>query len=311
VEGLPFAVTIRRTSVRGFASAALLWAGLTQACRTESNQAGAPAPVLRDDFGDTVALTGPAPRRIVSLNPATTAMLFAVGAGPRVVGRTRWDTYPPEAASVPSLGDGLRPNVEAVLATHPDLVLLYANGDDRDAARQFRAAGVATLSVRDDHVADFRRVLRLLGLALRDTARAAQVADSVTATLARVRAATARFAPVPVVWQAEGSPLLVIGGGSYLSELLHDAGGRNLYADLSEPAPQVSLEDVLRRNPDVVLTTTSAARSLRADPRWRAWLDEAGHRVLIPDSALVGMPSVRMGESAIALAVLLHPGAVH
>lgn len=299
----------RYAIVRGTIAAAVLWTVALTACDSGSRSDGTTG-VVRDDFGDTIALDRRAPRRIVSLNPATLPMFFALGAGRLVVGRTRWDTYPSDAALIPSLGDGLRPNVEAVLAVHPDLVVLYANGEDRDAARQLRAAGIATLSVRNDRVEDFRRVLRLIGLVLHDTTRAAQVADSVGTTLARVRAATARVAPVPVVWQAEGSPLLVIGGGSYLSELLNDAGGRNLYGDLRAPAPQVSLEDVLQRNPDVVLTTPLAARALRADPRWQGWLGSGGHRVLIPDSALVGMPSVRMGESAVALANLLHPGVV-
>ena len=105
-----------------------------------------------DDFGDTLVTTGPPRRRIVSLNPATTEMLFAMGDGDRVVGRTRWDTYPPAALAVADVGDGLRPNIEAVMATHPDLVVLYAANDDREAARRFRAAGIATLSVRNDRI---------------------------------------------------------------------------------------------------------------------------------------------------------------
>ena len=115
--------------------------------------------VVRDDYGDHVVTTGPAPARVVSLNPATTAMLFAMGESARVVGRTRWDTYPPGVLAVPSVGDGLRPNVEAVLAQHPDLVVLYASGDDRAAAQAFQRAGIATLSLRVDRVGDFARTL--------------------------------------------------------------------------------------------------------------------------------------------------------
>ena len=73
-----------------------------------------------------------------------------------------------------------------------------------------------------------------------------------------------------------------LGGGSYLNELLVIAGGRNLYADLAEPAPQVSLEDVMRRDPDAILTTTQGELALRADPRWRAWLSLARHRSSFP-----------------------------
>ena len=86
-----------------------------------------------DDFGDTVRLAHPA-TRVVSLNPVTTELIFALGAGDRLVGRTHWDLYPPAAAKVPDVGDGMQPNVEAVLGQRPDLVLLYASPSNRAAA---------------------------------------------------------------------------------------------------------------------------------------------------------------------------------
>jgi ABC-type Fe3+-hydroxamate transport system substrate-binding protein len=264
-------------------------------------------PVVRDDYGDTVPVGTARPRRIVSLNPTTTAMLFAMGEGARVVGRTHWDSYPAAVQSVTDLGDGLRPNVEAVLAQRPDLVVLYASSDDRAAAEAFRRAGVTTLSVRVDRMADFARVLRLLGAVVGDSAAAATVTDSVLTTVDRVRQSTAGLVPVTIAWPVEESPLRVIGGGSYLSELVTDAGGRNLYADLADPSPQVSIEDLLRRDPDAVLTSPSLAQSLRGNPGWREWLRDGRHRVLVPDTSLVGMPSVRMGEAAAQLAALLHP----
>jgi iron complex transport system substrate-binding protein len=277
-------------------------------CQVERTPSTGSGRTLRDDFGDVLALDSP-PQRIVSLNPATTAMLFAMGAGERIVGRTRWDNYPPAALAVADLGDGLRPNVEAVLAVHPDLVLLYASADNRDAARRLRAAGIATLSVRVDRVADFRRTMGMLGLVLHDSLAAAHVVDTVDASLERVRSTTANLSPVRVIWQIDAAPFRVIGGGSYLNELLADANAINLYADLSSPSPEVSLEDVLRRDPDAVLTTGNGDRSIRADPRWRQWLSRPDHRILVPDTALVGMPSIRMGEAVVQLAGLLHPSA--
>jgi iron complex transport system substrate-binding protein len=276
----------------------------------DAGAAAGPAPIV-DDFGDTLRASRAPPHRIVSLNPATTEMLFAMGEGAHVVGRTRWDTYPPAALSVADLGDGLRPNVEAVLSVHPDLVVLYAAADNRDAAGRFKSAGIATLSVRDDRLADFRRILSLLGVALHDSAAAQAVADSVTASLDKVRASTAGLPAVSVVWPIEIAPLRVIGGGSYLNDLLTYAGGQNVYGSMSDPSPQVSLEDVLRRDPAVVLTTGATVRAMRSDPRWQRWLAASGHRVLVPDTALVGMPSVRMGAAAAELVALLHPGLVH
>lgn len=273
-----------------------------------SNQESASSTrVIRDDFGDTVAMSVTPPARVVSLNPATTAMLFAMGDGSRVVGRTRWDNYPPAVTAVPNVGDGLRPNIEAVMAQRPDLVVLYASGDDRPAAQAFRRAGITTVSMRVDRVADFARALDVLGVVMHDSTSAAHVRDSVLATIDRVHQRTASLRKPTVVWLLDASPLLVIGGGSYLNTLLADAGAQNLYAVVSDPAPQVSLEDVLRRDPDAVITSPPTARAMQGDPRWKSWFSTAGHRVLTPDSALVGMPSVRMGEAAVQLAALLHP----
>ena len=129
--------------------------------------------------------------RIVSLLPSTTEILFAIGAGNRLVGRTTYDLWPAAARAVPDLGPGLRPNVEAVLAVHPDLVILYASDDNRDAARRLRAAGVPTAAFRVDRIAEFERVTRALGTLTGDSSAARATVDSVRATIARVRAATA------------------------------------------------------------------------------------------------------------------------
>ena len=112
------------------------------------------SPFVLDDFGDTIHTARPA-RRIVSLSPVTTELFFALGAGSRLVGRTHYDSYPAAALAVPDLGDGMLPNVEAILGVHPDLVVIYASQSNRAAAVQLRRAGVNTLAIRDDHISDF------------------------------------------------------------------------------------------------------------------------------------------------------------
>jgi iron complex transport system substrate-binding protein len=259
-----------------------------------SHRAHISGPV--DDFGDPVPV-GVAARRIVSLNPATTELLFAMGDGARLVGRTHWDTYPPAALAVPDMGPGLRPNIETVLAARPDLVLLYASADNRAAAARLRSLGIATLAIKVDRLADFRREAELLGRVVGDSAAAATVVDSVERTLARVRSATTSLPHPTVFWELWESPLMAVGGGSFLNELLTIAGGTNIYGALGAPSPVVSREDVMSRHPDVILTSPQAAK------------DWSGH-VLVPDTTLIGQPSVRLGEAAVSLADLLHPGAV-
>jgi iron complex transport system substrate-binding protein len=273
----------------------LLLVAVATACRDGANTSSSRAAVV-DDFGDTVP-AGLAAHRIVSLNPATTELLFAMGAGGRLVGRTHWDNYPPAALAVPDMGPALRPNIETVLAAQPDLVLLYASADNQSTAARLRALGIATLALRVDHIADFAREARFIGRILGDSSAAATVVDSVSRTLARVQAATASLPHPTVFWELWQSPLLAVGGGSFLDELLTIAGGTNIYGALRAPSPVVSREDVMSHHPDVILTSPKAAT------------DWSG-KVLVPDTALIGTPSVRLGEAAVSLANLLHPGAV-
>ncbi len=267
------------------------------------------AAVIRDDFGDTLVFAR-APQRIVSLNPATTELFFALGAGGRLVGRTRYDLYPAAALAVPDLGNGMRPNLEVVLGARPDLVVLYASNENRDAASRLRAAGVPTLTLRIDSIAQFRRAVVTLGRVLGDTMAARTLVDSVDRTLARVRTATQGAVRPATFWKAWDSPVIAIGGGSFLTELVDIAGGRNIYGDDPRPSLDVTIEDVVRRDPDIVLAGPESAARMRAAPAWRALRAVREGRVLIVDTTLVGRPGVRLGEAAVSLARLLHPGSL-
>ena len=259
-----------------------------------------------DDFGDTVRI-GAAPTRIVSLNPTTTEILFAIGAGGRMVGRSTYDGWPAEAKQVADLGPGIKPNVEAIIAARPDLVLLYASTDNRPAAERLRGAGIPTASFKVDSIAEFERLTRLLGRLVGDSARGALVADSVMRTLDSVRTLTKDVQRVTVVIPAWHEPLMVIGGGSFMSQLVEIAGGRNVYADIAAPSPTVTFEDVLKRNPQFVLVGPESGERIKAQSKWRALPAVRNNRLLILDTATVLRPATRLGEAAVSLAKQLHP----
>lgn len=262
--------------------------------------------VVVDEFNDTLRLAAPA-RRVVSLNPVTSEAIFAIGAGDRLVGRTHFDGTPAAVRQVPDVGDGLQPNVEAVLAVRPDLVVLYAAEANRAAAAALRRAGVQTLAVRTDRIADLSRVLHALAVAVGDSAAARVVTDSVQRSLGAVRRAPdSRLTVFFHVWDA---PVITIGGGSYLDELATLVGARNVFGDVAKPSPQVTLESVAQRNPAFVLAGPTAAARLRSDPRWRAVRAVRDGRVLVLDTALFSRPGVRMGEAAHALRTLLDSAA--
>ena len=274
--------------------------------RPEGDAARSAASYGVDDFGDTIRVSAGV-NRIVSLNPTTTEILFALGAGSRLVGRTTYDHWPAEALKIPDLGAGIRPNAEAVLAAKPDLVLLYASQDNREAAKRFRDAGIATAAFKVDRIEQFDRLTRLLGRLVGDSSRGALVADTVRHTLDSVRALTRGAKRVSVVMPTWDEPLLVIGGGSFMSQLVEIAGGRNVYDSIAAPSPSVSLEDIVQRNPDVVLVGPESAARMTAKPKWRALPAFRAGKVLIVDTARVLRPAVRLGEGAVSLAKLLHP----
>lgn len=285
-------------------AAAFLVAVMTSCARDEAIRAPE-----SDDFGDPIVVKS-APQRVVSLNPATTDLIFALGAGDRLVGRTHWDLYPDAAKAVPDLGSGIRPNVEAVLGARPDLVILYASKDNRAAARELRAAGVNTLSLKIDHIADFHHAARTIGRLLGDSARGLIVSDSVEKTLRRVRAATQSLAKPAVFWHIWDAPLITIGRGSYMNELIEIAGGTNVYRDIAETSPAVSIEDVLKRNPRFIITGPEGSEKISRDPRWSQSSAVKGRRLLVVDTTIVGRPSVRLGEAAESLARLFHPDVI-
>lgn len=229
-----------------------------------------PSRAPRDDTGRAVRLAAPA-RRIVSLSPSTTELLFAIGAGPALVGRTRWCDYPPEASAVPSVGDGLRPDVERIAGRRPDLVVLYASGANQSAVARLAQLGVATASVRLDRLEDLPRVARFLGRLTGFASRADSLAYAFSRQLDSARAAlagagTPRRVAV-VVWDR---PPMVIGRGSFLSDLISLAGGRNVFDDLRQPSAATTIEAIAERDPDALLVLGNTVPAFAARAEWQS-----------------------------------------
>lgn len=232
-----------------------------------------PAPSVRagisvvDDAGDTLRLAAPA-RRVVSLIPASTELLFALGAGSAVVGRTSYCDFPAAAKAVPDLGDGIKPNIEAVIASRPDLVILYNSGQNAAVAGRLRELGVAAVRINTDALSSVPRLSRMLG---RLTGRPA-AADSLAAVFdTALTSATRQPGPrrpkvLLLVWE---QPPMTIGRGSFLSELVERAGGQNLFADVSASSGVVSIEAVAARNPELIFTTVEGPSAFAKRPEWQ------------------------------------------
>jgi iron complex transport system substrate-binding protein len=276
---------------------ATLIAGLLVGCQPVVH-----GQALVDDAGDTVRLVAP-PRRIVSLNPVITELVFALGAGDRLAGRTSECDYPPAALRVPSVGPWLPPNVEAVVARAPDLVILYQSPATAPAIDQLRALHIPTAAFRTDRLSDVSRLARLLGPAL--TANpTTDLATAYDRSLAVLRSTARSDSARTVVLVAWDNPLIVLGAGSFVSEMVELAGSRNLFDDVSQTSIATSLEAVAARAPRAVIVLgTSVEFATR--PEWQAVTAVRQQRVLRLSDPRLERPGPRAPAAIAALRRLL------
>ncbi len=241
----------------------------------------------------------PHAHRIVSLAPSSTELLFALGAGSQVVGRTTWCRYPPAALQVPDVGDGLNPNIEAIAARRPDLVVLYRSQLNETAATQLARLGISSVTLAQDRLEDIAGAARELG---RLTGRQA-TGDSIGAAIEALLK-TPPPAPIArvafVVWD---NPPMVIGRGSYLDQLATLAGASNVFHDLGAASATVSIETIVARNPDVilVLSDSTALPSYSTRREWRAIRAVRDHRFIMLPADLFGRPSPTAPAAVAAL----------
>ncbi len=238
------------------------------------------------------------PHSIVSLSPGITELLFALEVGDRVVGRTRWCQHPPEARLVPSVGDGLDPNVEAIVARQPDLVVFYRSPSNESAIRRLTGLGVPTLTLPLDRVHDLRNAALVLGERTGRVARAESLVTALDTQL--VQAAPTVPSGRGVLLLVWDSPPIVIGAGSFLHEIVTLAGGRNVFGDEAAPSLTVSIETIVRRNPDVVLVTGSDT-AFASRPEWGAVAAVRERRFVVVDGTAFSYPSFRVVDAVTQL----------
>ncbi len=253
-----------------------------------------------------------APSRIVSMSPALTEILFALGLGDRVVGVTTYCDWPPEARRLPKIGGYVDPSVEAVVALTPDLVLVSPAAGNRDAALAIRRLGIRLEVVRcetlDEAYVAIARTARVCGVEARGVELARAIRARVEATAARVRGAP----PVAALFCVQLDPLLAAGRGTLPSQLLELAGGRNVVT--AERYPRIGIESVLAAAPEAIVVARMDApdaddpsRVLDYWRRWPAIPAVRSGRVYVIDATTALRAGPRVAEAAERLAGLLHP----
>ena len=258
------------------------------------------------------------PRRIVSLVPALTEMLFALGAGPRVVAVSSYDEFPPEVKSLPRVGALLDPDMERILALRPDLVVIY--GSQTDLKSQFARAGIRVFNYRHAGLSGVFNTLKELGAAVGRSGDADRLAREIRERLDAIQARV-RGRPRPrtlLVFERDPASLrgvYVSGGVGFLHDMLEIAGGVNVFADMARESVQPSVETMLARAPDVILEVRVKGLLAPADvaEAKRVWgalasvpaVQHGRIQILHGDHLVVPGPRVVQGTEAFARA--LHP----
>ncbi len=264
--------------------------------------------VVVDDAGDSVSVRAPA-ARVVSLIPATTELLFAIGAGAAVVGRTQWCDYPPEALRVTDLGPGINPNLEAVLAARPDLVVLYNSAQHASVAARLRELGIPAIRVNTDALADVGRVSRLLGRLTGHTREADSMSAAFDTALAAASNGGRRERKPRVLILVWEQPPMTLGRGSFLSELVERGGGENVFGDIASSSAPVSIEAVSARDPDLILTAAVGPASIVDRPEWQVVRAVRERRLLRITGTEYDRPGPRSPGAIRALAARLREAA--
>ena len=292
---------------------ALLTACTDAPARTGSAESPDSPVVATDDAGREVRLSQPA-RRIVSLLPATTETLVALGAGDRLVARTDYDNAP-ELQHLPSVGGGLDPSLEALLAHRPDLVIAWEAAGGTPLRHRLETLGIPVFGVRTQDTTDVLANVRRLGqLTGRDRAADA-LAARIRAGLDSVRVSV-EGRPRPTVFYAVNlDPPMDAGPNTFIAQLIEVAGGRLAFSDAGTDSrrlsPQLSLEEIIRRQPEVVILPVEgnpeAALAALRGPGWRELEAVQCGRVALVDAELLNRPGPRIAEAARALRDAIEP----
>ena len=227
------------------------------------------AVTLTGADGQQLRLSTPA-QRIVSLAPDLTELVYAAGSGATLVGTSAYSDYPAAAKQLPRIGDAFRVDTERVLALRPDLVLAWQGGTPVSLIERLRTLNLPVLVIGTQRLADIASNLESIGRATGHEEAAHAAAQSFLEGLDQLRKAYANRDPVRVFYEISATPLYTIGGTQIINRMLELCGGRNVFADLHPLAASVSLESVLARDPQAVVTGDDPAAAMRLE-QWQRW----------------------------------------
>nr|WP_297353243.1 cobalamin-binding protein [uncultured Caldimonas sp.] len=215
-----------------------------------------------DDHGRTVALPAPA-RRVISVAPHVTELLFAAGGGDRVVGAVEYSDYPPAARAIRRVGDNKALDLETITALKPDLIVVWRHGNAQRQLEKLAQLGVPIYQSEPKRLEQIGRALERLGRLMGTEDAARREAQAFDDGLAALRKQYAGRAPVPTFYQVWRSPLMTLNDTHMVSDVIRLCGGVNVFGQLDALVPTLNEEAVLQADPEVMLTAAMGATQSR------------------------------------------------
>jgi iron complex transport system substrate-binding protein len=247
-----------------------------------------PGQQVVDDYGNAVSLPSPA-TRIVSLAPHLTELVYAAGAGARMVGAVEYSDFPPPARELPRVGSDAHISLEAVLALKPDLIVAWPNAGSVRAIDRLAELKIPVFRSEPRELEDIAATIERLGVLAGTAAQAAAAARAFRARKAELEKRYAGRQKVRVFYQVWDRPLLTVNGDHVISKVIALCGGENVFAALPLIAPEVDPEAVLRAAPEVILTS-------RPDAQPPSWL--RGSRLFVVPADLIQRHTPRLLDGA-------------
>ena len=230
-----------------------------------------------DDYGRAVALAAPA-RRVVSLSPHLTELMYGAGAGERLVGALAYSDYPPAARALPRVGSEAAIDLEALVALRPDLVIAWPNAGSARAVERIASLGIPVFRSEPRELEDIARTMETLGRLAGTGPAARKAAQAFRERAARLEGKFAHRPKVRVFYQVWDRPLITVNGDHVISKAMRLCGGENVMAELPGIAPEIDRERVLRANPQVIVASGEGGSRPPWLDAWRAFPDLAAVR---------------------------------
>ncbi|BBO59637.1 cobalamin-binding protein [Mycoavidus sp. B2-EB] len=262
---------------------------------------------LIDDSGAVITLSVPA-KRVISLAPHITELIYAAGGGATLRGAVMYSDYPEAAKQLPRVGDYQALDLERIIALKPDLVIAWRYGNVERQLEALRKLGIPIFYSAPRHLDDIALTLENFGTLLGTRATAAPAATVLRADLNALRQRYAQRAPIRVFYQISEHPLITLNGKQIASEVITLCGGRNVFAHLAPIAPVISAEAVLAANPQAIIVTrpsgSATEQPLSSLERWRKWPQLAAtqhHALFSLHADLIDRPTPRIAQGAAQL----------